>query len=280
MIIIRLKGGLGNQLFQYAFGRLLSIRNGAEVKYIFSNNGSDIQREYKLDKFNAVVEIASDEEVQKTRYSLGFFSKIIELFKIKILREFNIGYVPGLLNKKNGYFEGYWQSYKYLEPIKKELLEEVSLKNPDSIKKYAILNKIENTNSVCVNVRRGDYVSNPKNAAEYVTFGMEYYESAFKLIKEKVVTPTLFIMSDDIEWCKNNFKTDLPIVFFDPSISDYESFIIASKCKHNIITNSSYAFWIAWLNQNPNKIVIAPKKWNNRHVNEYKDLLPPEWIKI
>ena len=95
MIIIKLKGGLGNQLFQYAFGRLLSIKNRVEVKYRFLGNGNDTQREYKLDYFNAKVEIASDEELEKTRYPFEFFSRIAEFIKIKILRQFNIGYVPG-----------------------------------------------------------------------------------------------------------------------------------------------------------------------------------------
>ncbi len=279
MIIIRLKGGLGNQLFQYAFGRLLSLKYDAEVKYKFHGNKSDVQRDYKLGHFNTRVEIATDEEFKKTRYPFGILSKITEIVKIKILRQFNMGYSTKLFNKKNGYLEGYWQSYKYLEPIKNELFEELTLKK--SIDgKYEIIKKIKETNSVCVNIRRGDYVSNPKNIAEYVTFGMEYYENAFKLIKEKVENPILFIVSDDIEWCKKNIKSDLPIVFTDPNIPDYENFIIATYCKHNIITNSSFAFWIAWLNKNPDKIVISPNKWNNRYTKEYDELLPKEWIRI
>jgi len=280
MIIIRLKGGLGNQLFQYAFGRLLTITKNVDVKYKFSGNKEDTQREYKLKYFNAKANMATDEEFQKTRYPFGKFSKIAELIKTKILRQFNMGYIPELLNKKNGYLEGYWQSHKYLEPIKKQLLEEISLKNPESINKYDILNKIKNTNSICVNVRRGDYFASKKNIAEYATFGPEYYQDAFKLIKQKIKDPNLFIFSDDIEWCKKNVITDIPSTYCPTEIPDYESFIIATKCKHNIITNSSFAFWIAWLNQNPNKIVISPQKWNNRYPKEYKDLLPKEWIQI
>lgn len=280
MIIIRLRGGPGNQLFQYAFGRLLSIKNRVNIKYKFSVNKNDSPREYFLGYLNTKSEIATDKEFKKIRYPYGIFSKIIELLKIKILRQFNIGYIPSLLNKKKGYLEGYWQSYRYLEPIRKELLEEISLKNLTGIEKCDILNNIENTNSVCVNIRRGDYVYNKKFALEWTTFGMEYYENSFKLIKEKIKNPTLFIFSDDIKWCKDNLKTDLPIIFSDPNVSTHENFILCTKCKHNIIVNSSFAFWVAWLNQNPNKIVIAPKKWNNRYTKEYRDLLPPEWIKI
>jgi len=277
-MIIRLKGGPGNQLFQYAFGRLLSIKNGVNVKYKFSVNKNDSVRKYFLGYFNTKVEIATDEEFKKTRYPLAIISKIIELLKTKIFRQFNIGYIPKLLNKKDGYLEGYWQSYKYLEPIRKELLGEITLKNP--INKYEILNKIENTNSICLNVRRGDYINNKKFAKEWITFGMEYYDNAFKLMKEKVSNPIIFVFSDDIEWCKNNLKTDIPLIFSNPKVPVQENFIIATKCKHNIIVNSSYAFWVAWLNQNQNRIVIAPKKWNNRYNREYKDLLPKEWIQI
>jgi hypothetical protein len=282
MIIIKLKGGLGNQLFQYAFGRLLSLKKGTEVRYKFSGIEEDTQRDYKLGHFNAKIKLATDEEFQRTRYPFGKISKLIELFNMKVLRRFNIGYVPRLLNKKDGYLEGFWQSYKYLEPIKKELLEEITLKDPSVIKKYDILNKIENTNSVCVNVRRGDYVNNKKYVvARWVVCKPDYYEKAFAIIREKVKNPTLFIFSDDIEWCKENIKTDMPSVFCDPAIPDYESFVIASKCKHNVITNSSFAFWIAWLNRNHDKVVITPRKWNNDgNQKNYEELLPEEWIKI
>jgi hypothetical protein len=279
MIIIRLRGGPGNQLFQYSFGRLLSVKNNVEVKYKFLVNKNDSIREYFLGYLNTEVEIASDEELKKVGYPLGVVSRILELAKTKVLRSFNIGYIPRLLKSKSGYMEGYWQSYKYLEPIRSELLREVSLKD-NTIKKYGIISEIENTNSVYVGVRRGDYVSNPKFAKEWITFNIEYYEKALRLIKEKVPSPTLFIFSDDIEWCKINLKTDLPIIFSDANIPVYDNFMIATKCKHNIIANSSFTFWIAWLNQNPNKIVIAPKKWNNFHQKEYANLLPPEWIKI
>lgn len=278
MIIIKLKGGPGNQLFQYAFGRLLSIKNKTEVKYKFLINKKDSKREYFLGYFNTKINIPTDIELQKIRYPFGVISKFFELFK-KITRQFNIGYIPKLLNIKNGYLEGYWQSYKYLDPIRNDLLNEITLKNPIE-GKYEILNKIENTNSVCLNVRRGDYINNPKNIKEYNTFGMEYYENSFKIIKDKIINPTIYVFSDDIAWCINNIKTDIPIVFSDPNIPIHENFVIATKCKHNIIVNSSYSFWVAWLNKNPNKIVIAPKKWNNIHTKEYVDLLPIEWIKI
>ena len=280
MIIIRLKGGLGNQMFQYAFGRLLAAQNNAEVKFEFSGDKKDTQREYKLDKFNTSVQFAGPDEAKNLQYPFGIVSCVIEKVKTIVLKRYNIGYEPGLLGRKNGYLEGYWQSYKYLEPIKDILAKELALKEPVDQKHKTILEKMRDTNSVCVQVRRGDYVTDPKTSLEHRTFGLEYYDKAFEFLKTKVANPILFVFSDDIEWCKNNLKPDLPVFFFDPAMPDYEDFALAVKCKHDIIANSSFGFWAAWLNDNPGKIVIAPKKWNNKYQKEYDNLLPPEWIKI
>ena len=280
MIIIRLKGGLGNQMFQYAFGRLLAVKNNAEVKFEFSGDKKDTRREYKLDKFNTSVQFAGPDEAKNLQYPFGIVSRVIEKVKTIVLKRYNIGYEPGLLGRKNGYLEGYWQSYKYLEPIKDILAKELALKEPVDQKHKTILEKMRDTNSVCVQVRRGDYVTDPKTSLEHRTFGLEYYDKAFEFLKKKVANPILFVFSDDIEWCKNNLKPDLPVFFSDPAMPDYEDFALAVRCKHDIIANSSFGFWAAWLNDNPGKIVIAPKKWNNKHQKEHDNLLPPEWIKI
>ena len=280
MIIIRLKGGLGNQMFQYAFGRLLAVKNNAEVKFEFSGDKKDTRREYKLDKFNTSVQFAGPDEAKNLQYPFGIVSRVIEKVKTIVLKRYNIGYEPGLLGRKNGYLEGYWQSYKYLESIKDVLAKELALKEPVDQKHKTILEKMRDTNSVCVQVRRGDYVTDPKTSSEHLACGLEYYDKAFELLKTKVANPILFVFSDDIEWCKNNLKPDLPVFFSDPAMPDYEDFALAVRCKHDIIANSSFGFWAAWLNDNPGKIVIAPKKWNNKHQKEHDNLLPPEWIKI
>ncbi len=275
MIIIKLKGGLGNQLFQYAYGRLLAVKNNAIVKFEFEGNKNDTAREYKLDKFNTHVEFPTSGEKASLKGN-PFLKKI----KNKIFQNYNIGYDARAINRKSGYLEGFWQSYKYLEPIKNILLAEITLKNPLSESSNDILENIKSTNSVFVQIRRGDYVNDAKTKSEHNTFGLEYYYSAFAFMKEKIKNPVLFIFSDDILWCKENIKTDLAMIFSDPNLPDYENFIIGSKCKHDIIANSSFGFWIAWLNLNPDKIIIAPKKWNNVHQKEYDDLMPEDWIKI
>ncbi len=276
MIIVKLKNGLGNQLFQYAFGRLFQITNHETVKYEFETYKKDTAREYKLDKFNTEVVFATPEEIKKFKGN-----SLIRRLRTKLMGNYYIGYSPTLLSSKEKYFEGYFQSYKYLEPIRNELLREITLKNPIDQKFPGIIEKMRGTNSVSVHIRRGDYVSDEKIRAAHYTFGLEYYEAAFNILKTKVGNPSLFVFSDDIEWVKENLKTDIPMQFVsEPNMPDYENFMIATYCKHNIIANSSFSFWIAWLNQNPEKVVIAPKKWNNVFQKEYEDLLPKEWIQI
>jgi hypothetical protein len=282
MIIVKLKGGLGNQLFQYAFGRLLSIKRNTSVKFdILSVDKRDIHRDFKLDKFNTKIELASSEEIKKSEYSFGFISKIWMWVKRKILRIYNVGYSEKIINSKEKYYDGYWQNYKYLEPIRKELLTEISLKESVNKKYSELISKINSSNSVSVHIRRGDYVNDPKTKNAHVTFGLEYYEKAIKIIKDKIKDPVFFVFSDDISWVKENLKINCPIIFVsNPEIKDYEELIIMSACKHNIIANSSFSFWGAWLNQNQNKTVIAPKKWSNLYQKEYKNICPENWIRI
>jgi hypothetical protein len=283
MKIVKIKGGLGNQLFQYAFGRDFNIKKNIEIKIDngINTNKQDTYRQYELDNFNITLPIATKEEVKKNKYPLGVISKLQRGFEIKILKKYNIGYAEKILDTKEQYLEGFWQSYKYLESIKEVLLKEITLKEPLGEKYREILKQIEESDSVSIHVRRGDYINNPQTKKDHYTFGTEYYNKAIKIIEEKILKPVFFVFSDDIEWVKQNLKTDYPTIFVSNSqTKDYEELIIMSKCKHNILANSSFSFWGAWLNQNPNKIVIAPQKWNNKYQQEYKDLLPANWLKI
>jgi len=267
MIIIKLKGGLGNQLFQYAFGLLLASRRNEELKIDNHSLGSrtDTYRSYSLDNFNISASPASDLEIKRHQTCFLFLHKIYN----KVFKDYHIGYEEKFLETKSSYIEGFFQSYKYLEPVREQLLKEISLKEDIN---YEIVD-----NSVAVHIRRGDYIN---NKAHFVC-DLKYYQNAFKLIKEKIANPIFYIFSDDITWAKENLSKEDNLIFVsNPEIKDYEELILMSRCQHNIIANSSFSFWGAWLNQNPDKIVIAPDKWNNEFPNDYKDLLPPKWLKI
>lgn len=275
MITVNLKGGLGNQLFQYAFGRRLSLLRGEELVLDLDGLKADevTKREYALKPFKLSEKI-------KTVNS-GHKESVLSILKKKILKQYNIGYNSKLLYSKDDYFEGFFQSHKYLDPIRDVLLQEVSLVEPIDSKHQSLLSRIDNCNSVSVHVRRGDYVNDAKTKLAHYTFGLEYYQKAFEIVLEKIDSPVFFVFSDDIQWAKDNLGLDTEAVFVsNPEMKDCEELIIMSRCKNNIIANSSFSFWAAWLNQNDNKMVIAPKKWNNLYNKAYKDLLPDNWLKI
>ena len=286
MPTIKLKGGLGNQLFQYAFGRLIALRRGEELKLdkdILGQRG-DTYRSYGLDNFNIKAQIASREDVLKIKYPLGIASKAWRFFKAKFLRIFHIGFEARMLKTKLQYLDGYFQSYKYLEPIRRELLEELTLKEDITLKFSDLLIKLQSPNSVAIHIRRGDYVNNLATKKAHFICDLNYYQKAISLIKEKLaeknLIPEFFVFSDDIAWAKDNLQGEDFVFVSSPEIADYEELILMSKASNNIIANSSFSFWSAWLNQNPEKIVIAPALWNRKYQNAYKDLLPEDWLRV
>ncbi len=276
MLIVKLKGGLGNQLFQYGFGRFLANKRNEQLKLDISSMGSakDTKRKYVLDKFNIKTGIASTEEIQK--YAPSAFARF---FKQKIFREFNIGWQPHLLTSQKNYFEGYWQSYLYLDPIKDKLLQEITLKNPFTDYYQQISSQIKNSNSVAIHIRRGDFADNQKIKSIHQTINIDYFKKALELINTKITNPIFFIFSDDIAWVKTNLKTNGQNIYVSPEKNSEatQELILMSQCQHQIISNSTFSWWAAYLNQNTNKIVIAPKKWNNKYQGHYQHLLPQEW---
>lgn len=283
MTIIKLKGGLGNQLFQYAFGRLVASRRGDVLQLDRDIMGAqtDTYRVYGLGHFNIRAEMAAPEEVRAVKYPYGLFSKAWRLAKAKVFRIYHVGYEARMLKTRARYLDGYFQSYKYLEPLRAELLKEISLKEDLSLKYGALLAEMAAASSVAVHIRRGDYVSDAKTRSAHFICDLAYYERAMAAIKEKVVSPIFYIFSDDISWAKENLKGGSKLVFVSsPEMKDYEELMLMSRCRHNIIANSSFSFWGAWLNQNPVKIVIGPKKWNNKYPAAYRDLLPVEWGRV
>lgn len=283
MTIIRLKGGLGNQLFQYAFGRLIASKRGEELKLDKDILGAkaDTYRAFGLDDFNIRATFATPEEVRAAKYPYGLLSKIWRLIKAKVFRIYHIGYEARMLKTRASYIDGFFQSYKYLEPLREELLREISPKEDLSLKYGTLIAEMSAAGSVAVHIRRGDYVSDAKTRSAHFICELAYYEKAMALMKEKAAAPVFFIFSDDIAWAKENLKGGEKLVFVsNPEMKDHEELVLMSKCRHAIIANSSFSFWGAWLNRNPDKIVIAPEKWNNKYPSAYRDLLPAEWIRM
>jgi hypothetical protein len=245
MKTIRIMGGLGNQLFQYAYGRNLEL-TGEEVVFDTSfYNGSkaktDTARNFKLSNYNIKT---TAEFSNKNHPLLNIYGKI----KRRI----------GLKN------EEFFQNEKYFTDYKDSILKEFTLKNPLSVVSQTWLEKINSAeNPISLHIRRGDYISDNKTNSFHGVCDLKYYKKALEEITKKLgPSINIFVFSDDISWAKENLKFPFPTNFVsDPEIPDYEEMYLMSLCKHNIIANSTFSWWGAWLNQNPNKMVVAPKQW-------------------
>lgn len=288
MIIIKIHGGLGNQMFQYALGRNLSLLHNVPFKidssYLRSTNQSG--RSFILNNFNTILEEATIEEINKYRST---FQKIIDKIRQEskkkkisdISKNSNI-FNSDILNHSDGYFDGHWNNEKYFKDNWTVIQKDFTLKNPLNSKALECKNLIVSfQNATSIHVRRGDYVSISKITNIYTTLPLSYYEQAMKKIVEKYPDAHFFISSDDIDWVKENFPSNYPATFVSSSeISDCEELILMSKCKHNIIANSTFSWWGAYLNKNSDKIVIAPKNWFKDDNKNNFDLIPNTWIKI
>lgn len=286
-IIVNLKGGLGNQLFQYALGRKLAITSGSELKLDISgldraNKVGDIYRPFALDAFSIKTPIATAEEIEKQKYPYGILSKLERRFRFKVLRQQHIGWEPGFLKKTgNMYLDGYFQSPKYFDDIREELLEELTPTKPFGQAAAKALGQIESCESVSIHIRRGDYISNAKVKASYGTCSLDYYRRATEEIKERVADPRWFVFSDDIAWAKSHLTLSGEIGYVSgDGITDAEELMLMAACKHNIIANSSFSWWGAWLNRNPSKVVVAPTPWFDTGKDYHRDLIPTVWLRI
>ena len=286
MIYTNIYGGLGNQMFQYAIGKNLSIVNQTDFK-IDTYKMSDYQlRNFLLSKFNISASIVKNGEVEKFQYNryIDFVLKKLCQYNIKlsdkIFEKKEFFFDPEVTKIKDGYLFGYWQSFKYFENIRDVLIKEFTLINEFDLENKLIRNQIRESNSVSIHIRRGDYVMDKKNKSIYNVFGIEYYHNAINFISNKVDTPKFFVFSDDLEWASKNLKVSNAVYVDVNTVNNPENdLILMSSCEHNIIANSTFSWWAAWLNQNVNKIVVAPKKWVN-NIEYLDDLYPENWIRL
>lgn len=292
MIIVKLSGGLGNQMFQYAYGRSLAQRIGTELKLDLShfriqpvNNKNHVFRNYDLDILNVQETFATEAEVfaLSRRFKNGFLEKAWnKIFgkKKTYLLEPHFHFSPVAYNAPdNIYVDGYWQTEKYFSEIEGIIRTEFSFKNEMGATAKELFEKIKQTNSVCINVRRGDFVTNSFHGS----YGVDYFQKANEIIDNKLSNYTYFIFSDEIEWCEENLKFDAPTVFVSHKLAGnkFQDYLrLMAACKNFIIPNSSFAWWAVWLNQNNDKIVIAPKEWFSDSSINTNDLVPSDWIRI
>ncbi|HRH26091.1 MAG TPA: alpha-1,2-fucosyltransferase [Candidatus Paceibacterota bacterium] len=287
MITVKLKGGLGNQMFQYALGRKLAVKHKTDLLLDtsrFEYNAlypNDAARQYSLDCFRL---FPGARATNISQYKGGVIETAIRRITHKLIKPDHFAYDKKADHAKDGSFlEGFWQSEVYFKEIQNIIRDDFALKNPLGGNARTVLQLIENLETpVSVHVRRTDYVSNYRSVQLMGYMTDQYYVRASDAMKEKIgKTPSWVIFSDDIAWCKENMKFLDSALFVDkPDIKDYEEMALMSKCKHHIIANSTYSWWGAWLNPHKNKIVIAPKQWTADPRLDTSLVLPPEWHKL
>ncbi len=292
MIVIRIWGGLGNQMFQYAMGYAKARKYHEILKLdtsFFQEKHNSRQTERTLDLFQLPItcteEINSDRDLGPAirllknpyvNYAIRKFLPIVfPAGKYTYVKEHRLEYVPQVhsLRRSNVYYDGYWHSDKYFKEYREELCSQFVFSNASIEKAYQKISQGDGFETVAIHIRRGDYITqNNPNAR-----GVEYYKEAISILKGHVADPIFCFFSDDLNWVKDNFGTLDNLVFVneDRMLNDIEEFQLMARCHHQIISNSSYSWWAAWLNNNKNKIVVVPKVWKNK-----KDMMLDEWIKI
>lgn len=299
MKIVKFKGGMGNQMFQYAFLRNLQEVCGCEdVKADFSYYDcvDDEIRIPRIRKLNAIYENTTEQELHQFFLLSHKGSPFSLKYKILIGAEAvmnqnyyfepNRAYRPIKDLMKYIYYDGYWQSWRYLEPIKDSLRKELRPKEELSEKSRAYMEYYSSCNSVFVGVRRGDYMGSKKIIAHFGDADMDYYKKAIAVMKERIDNPVFVFFSNDIKWVKenmnyNNLGLDKEQIIFrenDDIVDDFEELYVMASCREAIITNSTFNFWGAWLMENPDKVVIAPRDWFKD--GKPIDIVPDDWIKL
>jgi hypothetical protein len=284
MIISKIAGGLGNQLFQYAAGRSLALHHNSELLLDTSYFNENDLRNFDLGSFNVNMKIA-DPGLVKNFINRSFADKIRDKFFPvhfkKVYKEPFFHFDKRFFNTApNVYLKGYWQSEKYFATIKEIIKTDLAI-NPGIVKKVrAFGDELANTTSVAVHIRRADYTSEVSGEYHGIP-DKNYYQKAIQLVKEKNKNARFYFFSDNINWVKENMQIpDAVYVSDEITKTHLEDLYLMSQCRHNIIANSSFSWWGAWLNNNPGKIVIAPKNWFNKGPKDTYDLYPDGWIII
>lgn len=292
MDIVRFKGGLGNQMFQYAFiealrsrGRCVMASIGGYAKNpkarefsicnVFTNINLGFVSDAIFDEIDEKWKKIKQDEVEKQLFCNNYEERFF--WVEDVVKEPGV-YHPNVFSTKNCTFVGYWQSEKYFKDVRKLLLTKFTFTKivPD-LEKFADM--LENNGYVSVHIRRGDYLSNQDVYMGVCT--REYYLKAIEYIENKNHNTKLIFFSDDMVWVKENLKVPNAL-YFDKgrftNYADWYDMYLMSRCRHNIIANSTFSWWGAWLNQNENKIVVAPRRWHKN--NTTPDIWCEEWVRL
>jgi hypothetical protein len=291
MICVRLDGGLGNQLFQYAAGRALALRLGKELlldtSTLLRHSRNVTPRNFELFRFRHMAKFPNTNQARFLPW-LHHISPVSHwVSQWHTHAEKGRPYSPRFQQLPgNSYLVGYWQSHKYFSEIAPELLSELTPAEPISEASQRISDQIDVCNSVALHIRRGDYVSRAAAASHHGVLPLSYYQAALNRVNDQVSSPRFFVFSDDPAWCRSNLPLNKAnAVFVDHNVGPdaWQDLVLMSRCQHHVIANSSFSWWGAWLADQrwpgPQRLVVAPARWfGGRDTQELGDRFPEHWI--
>lgn len=290
MIVAEIIGGLGNQMFQYANAKALALANDRALVLDLSrfekyklHNGYELARVFGISE-----PVASKTDLKAVFGLCQLFDSISPKLRNRLARfwagpkflyEKSFSFKEIKLTTDVQYVSGYWQSAKYFESCADQLRQDFTFRIPDNDQLNAFREAISEAgeNAVSLHVRRGDYLAK-KNASLFALLAERYYVDAINLLKKNRKTPKFFVFSDDIDWCRENFASDeFTFVTGFSGGNSYLDMYLMSLCNSNIIANSTFSWWGAWLNGNEEKIVVAPTAWFADKKINTRDLYPSDW---
>ncbi|QQR86122.1 MAG: alpha-1,2-fucosyltransferase [Flavobacteriales bacterium] len=288
-IIVKLMGGLGNQLFQYALGRRIELERGVDVAFDLDHydrtTGPATYRAPGLDAFNVTMRTADAASVQRARFGgplrSGLHRLHPRLAPERTVREASMRFDASVLQAVDGsYLEGYWQSERYFDPVAPALRQEIVLRTPLQGSAAEAAQRIRSVPAISVHVRRGDYVNQAAASAHFHTCTPSYYQQAMERMLVSSPDARYFVFSDDMAWSRAHIRSDRQVHFVELGAPPHIDMYLMSLCDHHVMANSSFSWWGAWLNPSPDKRVIAPLRWFKDPAIDTADLLPVGWERL
>ena len=289
MIVVRLSGGLGNQLFQYAAGRALSARVDSDLvldlSWFGERHWQTTRRSYELSHYPIRARVLGPGELERRiLYTHPLLKRLpwpVGWRPLRLVRQSHSGFDSSFGDLPDDVFlDGYWQSSRFFGSVSADVRREATTDVPVTAEDAEVNAAIATSESVCIHVRRGDYVTLRGAARTHGALSPAYYQRAIARVIEAVPSPHFFVFSDDPEWTRENIRVDAPVryVTHNTPAAAHRDLRLMSACRHQIVANSSLSWWSAWLNSNPAKIVIAPEPWFRR--DDLTDLVPDQWVRV
>jgi hypothetical protein len=289
MIVTRIMGGLGNQLFQCAAGLALAARHGVGLRFDLRWMRRYPRRPYLLDRFALpAARLTIAERLAYTWFPFGrnppfLFVKATRRFNRRIYLEPGHAYDPAFATLgPDRFLWGYFQSERYFEPHRTLVRAELQGRADRSLYEPAVLAAVDDEAAVAVQFRRGDYVTDPATSASIGVCPPAYYRDAVALVRERVASPRWVVFSDDLPWCRANVDLEKAVFVERAGGTPVDDLHLAASCRHIILANSTFSWWSAWLNENPGMVAVAPRRWFRDPVlhAQSADLVPARWHRV